>query len=233
MTVDLKAGAQNPDYSIVVLHPYRNERRLTPGAAYQTSVKVLQQKIPDAAREAYLKGVELHREGNLDAALIEYGRALRSYPQFLPALTDIGTIFLLYNRPESALSFLRRAADVDDSNPIINLNIAIALSEQSDYNGATKLLKKILQRDPRMALAQLALARIYIRDKKWDEAENYVRRALENDPKLLDGWLLLVDLSLEQKKFDQAREGLRHVRETIGNRQVTQFIDEQLLALGG
>jgi tetratricopeptide (TPR) repeat protein len=233
MNVDLKVGVHNPDYSIIVLHQYRNEARLTPGAAYQTSLRVLQQKIPDAAKEAYQRGVELHREGNLDAALLEYGKALRSYPQYLQALTDIGTIFLLYNRPESALSFLRRALDVDDSNPVINLNVAIAMTEQGDSGGAMKLLKKILQREPRMAIAQLFMARIYTREKKYEQAETYLRQALENDPALLDGWLLLVDLSMEQRKYDQVREGLIRVREALRNDTVAQFIDEQLSGLGG
>jgi Tfp pilus assembly protein PilF len=175
----------------------------------------------------------LHREGNLDQALIEYGRAIRSYPQYVPALTDIGSIFLLYNRPESALSFLRRALDVDDSNPVINMNVAIAMTEQGDNSGAMKLLKKILQREPHMAIAHLFMARIYTREKKYDQAETSIRQALENDPKLLDAWLLLIDLSMEQKKYDQAREGLIRVRETLGNDTVAQFIDEQLSGLGG
>src|SRR5262245_12084495 len=136
LILDLSLNSPATDYSIVVLYPFRNEARLTPGSAHTVSVKTLQQKIPDAAKEAYLRGVRLHWQGELDMALIEYGRALRAYPQYLEALTDIGTIFLLYNRPEAALTFLRRAQEVDDSNSIIDLNIAVALAEQNDYASA-------------------------------------------------------------------------------------------------
>src|SRR6185436_19395801 len=142
-------------YSIVVLHPYRNETRYTP-SAYTVSAKALGQKIPDAAREAYLKAVSLHGDGKLEEALFEYGKALRAYPQYLDALIDIGTIFLLYDRPASALMFLRRAKDVDDCNPLVNLNIAVGLTEQGDYGGALKLLKDVLHREPRMAMAHFA-----------------------------------------------------------------------------
>src|SRR5262245_10075505 len=72
-----KSSPRNIDYAIVVLHPYRNEARLMPGMNYAVSVKALQQKVPDAARDAYMRAVELHREGKLDEALIEYGKALR------------------------------------------------------------------------------------------------------------------------------------------------------------
>jgi tetratricopeptide (TPR) repeat protein len=232
LTFDFNDRSRQTDYSIIILHPYRNEARLTPGAAYSVSLKVLQQKIPDAAQEAYKKGVDLHREGKLDDALIQYGQALRSYPRYLEALTDIGTIFLLYNRPESALSFLRRAQEIDDCNPIINLNIAVALTEQADYGGALKLLKDVLNREPQMAFAHYFMGKIQYLQKKYDQAEVNVREAIEKDPQLLDALVLMINISIEQKKFDQAREALQRVREAMHNQMVTKFIDEQLSVLG-
>jgi tetratricopeptide (TPR) repeat protein len=220
------------DYSLIVLHPYRNEARLTPGAAYTVSAKTLQQKIPDAARDAYLRAVELHRDGKLDKALIEYGAAIRAYPKYLEALTDIGSIFLLFNRPDSALAFLRRAEEVDDCNPIINLNIAVALTEQSDYGGAQKMLKKVLQSEPRLAIAQFLNAQISYLQKKYDQAGEHVRAALASDPKLLDAWLLRIEISLKQQDHNDVRESLLHIREVTGSALVTEFIDQQLLALG-
>jgi tetratricopeptide (TPR) repeat protein len=232
LLLDWKAESPDTDYQIVILHPFRNEARLTPGAAYVVSAKVLEQNIPDAARDAYLKGVELHREGKLDSALIEYGRALRAHPRYLEALTDIGTIFLLYNRPLSALTFLRRAQDVDDCNPIINLNIAIALTEQNDNGGAMRLLKKILEREQRLAVAQYFMAKIYFAQKDYSEADAYLQQALENDPKLLDAWLLMIQLSRVQDKHDMAREALRRIRQAMENPMLSEFIDEQLLVMG-
>jgi tetratricopeptide (TPR) repeat protein len=232
ITYDFKTKPRDIDYSIVILHPYRNEVRLTPGAAETVSVKTLQQRIPDAARQAYRRGVELHRDGKLEEALIEYGRAIRHYPQYVDALTDIGSILLLYNRPDSALLFLRRAQDVEDCNPIVNLNIASALAEQGDYGGALKLLKNILRTEPKMALAQFFIAKIHYLQKKYDQSEAFALQAVENDPELLDAWVLMINLSLEQKNYDRARQALQRVRETIHNQMVTEFIDEQLSKLG-
>src|SRR5262249_11239537 len=160
----------------------------------------------------------------LDEALVEYGKALQHYPSYIEPLTDIATILLLYNRPEAALTFLRRAHDADDCNPIINLNIAVALTEQADYSGALKLVKQVLQKEPRMTLAQYFLAKIYYVQKKYDQAETHLRQALEADPELLEAWVLKINLSLEQKNYDEAREGLQHIRTTMHNRMVTKFI---------
>ena len=229
---DFKAKSRDTDYCIVILHPYRNETRLAPGAAYTVSAKAYQEKIPDAAREAYLRGVEFHRQGELDQALVEYGKALRSYPTFVSALTDIGSILLLYNRPEGALTFLRRAQEADKDNMVVRMNIAVALSEQGDYAEATKMLKSLLHDEPRMAPAQYFLAKIEYFEKKYDRAEQDVQQALENDPRLLDGWVLFINISLEQNKQDQVRDALKRIRETMDNQLVTKFIDEQLSSLG-
>ena len=230
--VDFKSKAQLMEHRIIILHTFRNERRLAPGTVELISVRKLQEKIPDAAREAYEKGVQLHRDGKLEEASMEYGKALRAYPNYVEALSDLATIFILYNRPESALVFLRRAQDLDDSNPVINLNIAIALTEQAEYGDAAKLLKKVLHDNPRTALAYFYLARVHFKQKKYGEAREAAQKAVEMDPHLLDAWLMVVNASTEEKKYDQARDALTHIRESINNGKVAAFIDEQLSTFG-
>src|SRR6516165_6937758 len=177
--VDFKSNAQLMEHRIIILHTFRNERRLAPGTVELISVRKLQEKIPDAAREAYEKGVQLHRDGKLEEASMEYGKALRAYPNYVEALSDLATIFILYNRPESALVFLRRAQDLDESNVVINLNIALALTEQGDYGDAMKLLKKVLRDNPRTALANFYIARIHFKQKKYGEAREAAQKAIE------------------------------------------------------
>jgi tetratricopeptide (TPR) repeat protein len=231
LTLDLTSPTSSTNYNIVILHSYRFEAQLAPGT-YSVSVNALQQKIPAAVREAYQRGVELHRNGDLNAALIEYGKALRAYPQYVDALTDLAAILLLYNQPDAALIFLRRAQAVDDTNSVISFNVAVALTEQGDYPSALKLLRDILHRQPRLALAQFLAAKIHYLEKTYDQADAYVQLALENDPTLLDAWLLKIKISIEHGDYSEARQALQRVREAIHNEVVTEFIDEQLSALG-
>jgi len=229
MEFTFKSDEKPTDYSIVVLHAYRNEPRFIP--AYRVSLKALQQKIPDNAKEAYLRAVDLHREGELEQALIEYGKAIRFYPQYLQALTDLSTIFILFNRPESALAFLHRARDVDDSNPIVNLNIAIAMMEQGEYSGAMKLLRRVLKEEPRMGLAQYYIAKTHYMQKKYTDAEQAAREVVAHDPTLLEGWILLVKVHEELNDFVAVRDALTHLRNAINNKMISNFIDEQLSAM--
>lgn len=229
---DFKSSARSTEYSIVILQKYRNEKRLIPGAEYTISAKTLQEKIPSEAENAYMKGVTLHREGRLDEALIEYGSALRIYPNFLRALEDIGAVFILFNRPDSALTFLRRARDIDDRNIVVNLNTGIALTEQGDYSEALKLFKNVVSRNQRLALAHYYIARIHYLQKQYEEAEQSIQRAIESDPQLLEASILMIDISLQRKKYDQAREALLRVRQALDNKMISKFIDDQLSTLG-
>ena len=141
------------------------------------------------------------------------------YPNYVNALSDLATIFILYNRPESALTFLRRAQDIDNCNVVINLNIAIALTEQADYGSAMKLLKKVLHDNPKMALAHFYMGRIHWSQKKYAEAQVEAQRAATMEPDLLDAWLLMVNASVAQKNYDQARDALMHIREVDQQRK--------------
>jgi hypothetical protein len=233
LDVDFGKEAVATEHRIAILHHPRSGPNLTteePG--YAISSKAIQQKIPDVAREAYQRGAYLHREGLLEEALVEYGRALRHYPQYIQALGDLGTIYLLYNRPDSALAYLRRALEVDGANTAIRLNAAIALMTRGDYAEAVSQLETVRRAEPTNSLPMYYMAKLQYLQRKYREAERTLRQALKENPALLDGWLLLVDISIEQKDYPTAREGLLRLRDAMNNRLFSRFVDEQLSTLG-
>lgn len=137
LDVDFGTQPMPTDYRIAILHhPRSGANPMAEEPGYAISQKAMQQKIPEAARNAYERGVDLHREGHLEEALVQYGQALRFYPNYIQVLGDLGTIYLLYNRPDSALAYLRRALEVDGSNTAIRLNVALALMLRGDYGEA-------------------------------------------------------------------------------------------------
>ena len=232
-TTEVNFASDRPvDYSIFILHKFRNEPRFVPDTqAYTISVKALDQKVPEPAREAYKTGVGLHQEGRLAEALMAYGQALRLCPNYILALSDIGSIYILFNRPESALIFLRRAQEVDRDNTIVRLNIAIALLAKREFSEATKILNAVLRAESQKSLPLYYLAKVQYLQKRYEQADQTIRKALEADPQMLDGWLLLFDIGMEQKHYDSARQALTHLREAMNNGTFSKFVDEQLAML--
>jgi Flp pilus assembly protein TadD len=233
LDVDFGSQVTVTDHRIAILHhPRSGPNLITEEPGYAISKKAMQQKIPDAARNAYQRGVELHRAGRLEEALVEYGQALRFYPNYIQVLGDLGTIYLLYNRPDSALAYLRRGLEVDGSNTAIRLNVAVALMVRGDYPEAMNNLEDVVRSEPGNSLPIYYTAKVQYLQRKYGVAEQTLRRALEENSALLDGWLLLVDIALEQKDYVTAREGLMHLREAMNNRMFSRFVDEQLSLLG-
>jgi tetratricopeptide (TPR) repeat protein len=231
--LDVDFGNQRTDYRIAILHhPRSGPNPMAEEPGYAISPKAMQQKIPEQARGAYERGVDLHRAGYLEEALVQYGQALRFYPNYIQVLGDLGTIYLLYNRPDSALAYLRRALEIDGANSAVRLNIALALMIRGDYGESENLLEGVLRADPGNSLPLYYMARLQYLQRKYGVAEQTLRRALEENSALLDGWLLLVDIGLEQKDYVAVREGLMHLREAMNNGMFSKFVDEQLSMLG-
>jgi len=230
LDIDFRKNANPTNFRIIVLHKLRNERPLQVSSTETVPLKAIEE-IPSAAKVNYESGVEFHREGQLDQALEHFSHAIRLYPNYVRALSDTGTVYLLLNRPDAAIAFLRRALFLDSTNPLIRLNMAAALLLKQDYDGAIKLLNGVLKDVRDKSLPHLYLARAYYLQRKFAVAEEMLRSALEEDPSSLDGWLLMVNMALERKQYDVAREGLTIMRETMNNRRFSQFIDEQLATM--
>jgi tetratricopeptide (TPR) repeat protein len=233
LDVDFGTEPTAADYRIAILHhPRSGPNPMAEEPGYAISPKAMQQKIPEPARDAYERGVNLHRDGFLEEALVQYGQALRFYPNYIQVLGDLGTIYLLYNRPDSALAYLRRALEVDGSNTAIRLNVAVALMVRGDYSEAQGFLDDVLHAEPGNSVPMYYMARLQFLQRRYGVAEQTLRRALAENSALLDGWLLLVDIALEQKDHTMAREALMHLREAMNNGKFSKFVDEQLAMLG-
>ena len=232
MDVDFPQNGSSTNFRLVMLHRIRHTRHFAADPANTLSVATLKQHVPDAAKEHYEKAVDLHREGHLDEALLEYGNALRVYPNYLPAMTDAGTIYLLLNHVDVALIFFRRASDIDPKNCVIRVNMAAALVQKKEYSDAIKILNSVLKDSADKALPNLILAQTYFFQKKFPVAEENARLALKYDPQLLDGWLLIVNMGLETKDYTLVREGLGQLRQAMNNRAFSEFVDAEMASLG-
>jgi tetratricopeptide (TPR) repeat protein len=233
LSVDFSSHEAARDYRIAILHRPRSGANLIadePG--YALSSKAKQQTVPDAAREAYQRGIDLHREGRLEEALVQYGSALRLYPNYVQVLGDLGTIYMLFNRPDSALAYLRRALEIDPSNNAIRLNIANALIARGNYNEALNHLEVVARADPGSTIPTYYKAKVLYLQKRYIDADQLLRRVLVENAALLDGWLLMIDVAMERNDHVTARECLIHLRQAMNSRLFSSFVDEQLSTLG-
>lgn len=151
-------------------------------------------KVPSAARAAYNKGLEAAGKGDSNKAAEFLAEAVRLYPEFHQALTELGLHYIKLNKWENAADTYRALLKLQKDNAGANLNLGIAL-----YYVSLQLLneKKMDEANEKLTEAEQFLRQAIalnfggpnphyylgltlIRFKKYDEAQKEMELAIAN-----------------------------------------------------
>jgi tetratricopeptide (TPR) repeat protein len=229
--VDFKQIKEPTAFRTLIL-PYpvdRTESSLQAAAA--SSPPRTSTDISDTSRSPCDEAMEAIGTARPEEALVSLGSCLRTFPNNVPALTAMGSIYLSLDRPDAALAYLRQANRVDPSRAEVQLGMALAYRAKSNFGEAAKLLEPLAADPAFRCRALYHLADVYFEQSRNSLAELTARNALQENPRMLEAWLLLVNLAIEQKNPEGIREGLTELRGAINNRAFTDFVNDQLEAM--
>jgi hypothetical protein len=130
------------------------------------------------AEEYYERGVELEDNGELEAAIEHYERAVKEDPAFGDAYVEMAYIHLRLGDERSAVENLRRAIRVA-GHPLAYYNLGWIYEGRERPERAEALYRKALETGPDLADAHLGLAAILLNRGQIDEATGHVNRAAE------------------------------------------------------
>ena len=128
------------------------------------------------AQELYDRGVELEDNGETEAALEHYERAVAEDPAFADAYVEMAYIQLRLGDERRAVENLRRAIRVA-GHPLAYYNLGWIYEGRSRPERAEILYRKALQAAPDMADAHLGLSAILLGRGAIVEARSHVDRA--------------------------------------------------------
>ncbi len=134
------------------------------------------------AQEFYERGVELEDNGELEAALEHYEKAVAEDPAFADAYVEMAYIQLRLGDERRAVENLRKAIRVA-GHPLAYYNLGWIYEGRSRPERAEILYRKALEGNPDMGDAHLGLAAILLGRGAIAEARTHVDRAaqLETD----------------------------------------------------
>jgi tetratricopeptide (TPR) repeat protein len=104
----------------------------------------------------------------------------------------------------AALDELRLALASDDANPYLMTELAEQYARVPDLDGAERQLKKVVERYPGYAPAQLLMGRVLYEANKATRARAHLTRAIELRPTDPDAYLVLTQVWLDQGRVDDA-----------------------------
>ena len=150
-------------------------------------------------------------EGNIDAAIVSYQRALEcSHAGQTVVARRLVRLLSARKRFAEANKILAYVGKLSATDPLGKLAQQVAV-EQGDFEGALENAENDASEDPQNPANHIWLAHILEQAGQLDRAEEEYRKAVEVGPNLQQAWLLLVRHLVAKKNTVEAAEVIRQV----------------------
>jgi tetratricopeptide (TPR) repeat protein len=201
-------------------------------ALYGLGSAFLEQNKSKEARDCFEHALELHssypgtlpnawnnlgilaaREGNTDAAIQHFQRALQIDPEHSIALLNLGNAYRQEKHWPDAERALKQALALNPDDPEANYALGMVYAQQNDTDRAHEYLAKALAARPAYPEALNNLGILYLRTRRIAEAIRTFEESIRAAP-----------------AYDQSYLNLARVYVIVGEREKAKAILEQLLA---
>ena len=133
---------------------------------------------PNSSKILLPLGVTLSELDQQEAAIESFRAVLKQDPQSIQALDGLTKALIAEKRYTAAIAELKNAPP----NEVLQLNLAIAYSKNSNIDEAIQILSGIVKEHPEYAQAHTNLGIVYTQQKRFSEAAREFDTALRLDP---------------------------------------------------
>jgi len=199
--------------------------------------------LSESETEAYLGDLLLHLNRLADAET-HLNAAASKAPSLAAAQTSLALLRVRQKKYDEALTLLKKAAEADSRNPIIDFyyayvlervnadaNAALAGGTADRYEAIRTYAKKSIDLSPRFVESYALLARVDLNaGEHLDEAESSLKKAISIAPGRDDFQMLLAQTYLRANRTADARTVLELVQRSSSNpetqRNATALLDQ-------
>jgi tetratricopeptide (TPR) repeat protein len=193
-------------------------------ACYGLGSAYLSQNKTDEARESFERATKLHasypdtlanawnnlgllatREGLTDEAIRCFKEALRSSPDHLIALDNLGNAYRLQKNWDDARRTFDRGLQVNPSDPEANYGLAMVFAQADDSARAYEYLQKALKARPVFPEALNNLGILYLRTERQEKAVASFEECIRVAPGFDQSYLNLAKVYVLEGAPDKAR----------------------------
>ena len=180
------------------------------------------------AYEFYVRGVghlqRFDRREEIDAAIVQFNRALKEDPNFARAHAGLGDAYLyLYRRTENsdyiqpAMDNIEKAVAITDQYSPVYTTYGLLLIEKGENEKALQMLERALEIDPANFEAYRGKARAFLAQQRTEEAEATYSKAIEMKPDYWAGYAELGVFYYSNGRFEDAARQFEIVTDLTPN----------------
>jgi tetratricopeptide (TPR) repeat protein len=166
-------------------------------------LQTLAQKSDSAAVQVALGGISF-RTGDLPAAESAFLRAQTLDPKFAAAWSALGGLYLTRSNLAAAESAFKSAADFAGDRSSGKIQYAEFKIQGGDPAGGKAMLQAMVEKTPDYIPAWMALVKVAVTEKKFDDCAVLLNKLLARDPANFEALLLSSQVKLAQGKTAEA-----------------------------
>ena len=149
-------------------------------------------------------GAALQSDGQLDAAIARYRRAVSIDPQYVPAYSNMGAALLARGDLAGAIDAYQRALAIAPDFADAHFNLGNALLRNGNPAGAIPHFERVVATGPDSADVRTNLGIALLESRQLDRALTELRRAVELSPRAPEPRRVLADALAEAKQPQEA-----------------------------
>ena len=166
--------------------------------------------MPAADTTQLDKALQLHHEGELEAAEKIYRHILAEEPDHRDALNNLGILLRMQDRTDDAIAVLHHLTNIAPKFPEAWNTYGRALTSADRLDDAIAALQTALSINPDLVVAHLNIAYVHERSGDYDKAAASIHRYLPVHPDNPEAWERLGFYQLALGENDEALITLRH-----------------------
>jgi tetratricopeptide (TPR) repeat protein len=134
--------------------------------------------VPEAVRKLYKNALDAMTAGDHKKAIAQLNDSLKLYPKFVPALNQLGVVYMRLKDYDKAQSALRQALELAPDAFTPQLNFGILMIQKKDYVTAATTLQRAVQKDGSSAAAHFHLGKAFVNLGAYNKAEKELQQAV-------------------------------------------------------
>lgn len=205
------------------------KRLSTAGDPKAPTVSVREFSIPEKARDAMSKGVNLlYQKSDYPGSIKQFERAIQAYPNFYEAYAQMGVAYMRMKDSAKSEQALRKSVALSEEHypDALYLLAALFLTSQRIAD-AEPLARKAVELEPNSWHAQSELAQALLKLEHPQEAEEHAQAAVKLQPENPILRLLLADTHIALQNDPALLEDLNAYLKLAPNGQFALKVREQ------
>lgn len=164
-----------------------------------------------AGSQQLTRAIELHRQGQLDAAELLYQQALRSNPRQIDALHFLGVLNSQRGRHQEAADLIRRALDIDPNYADAWNNLGNVQAGMDRWDEAAAAYRHTVELAPGNSSAHFNLGVMLLRSSRNAEAVAAFQQTIALAPNMVEAHFNLGRALAGQGQLDEAVAAYKEV----------------------